>query len=113
MLMPVSDPLVAELRAREFSRLDRGGLAYLDYTGSALYGESQLRAHHELLSRSVFGNPHSENEPSRISGTLIDQARLDVLAFFDADPSEYVVCFTANTSAATKLVAESYPFAPG
>lgn len=111
--MPNIDPLVAELRAREFSRLDRDGLAYLDYTGSALYGESQLRAHHDLLARGVFGNPHSENEPSRTSGTLIEQARADVLQFFDADPSEYVVCFTANTSAAMKLVAESYPFGPG
>jgi selenocysteine lyase/cysteine desulfurase len=112
MLMPAIDPLVAELRTREFSRLDRDGLAYLDYTGSALYGESQLRAHHELLSRGVFGNPHSENQPSRTSGASIDRARADVLAFFDADPREYVVCFTANTSAATKLVAESYGFGP-
>jgi selenocysteine lyase/cysteine desulfurase len=107
------DPLVADLRQREFSRLDHDGLAYLDYTGSALYGESQLRAHHELLSRGVFGNPHSENEPSRTSGTLIDRARADVLDFFDADPRDYVVCFTANTSAATKLIAESYRFGPG
>jgi selenocysteine lyase/cysteine desulfurase len=112
MLTSAIDPLVAALRTREFSRLDRDGLAYLDYTGSALYGASQLRAHHELLSRGVFGNPHSENEPSRMSGSLIDQARADVLAFFDADPNEYVVCFTANTSGAAKLVAESYPFGP-
>ena len=110
MLTSAIDPIVAELRTREFGRLDREGLAYLDYTGSALYAASQLKAHHELLSRGVFGNPHSENEPSRASGALIDRARTDVLAFFDADADEYVVCFTANTSAAAKLVAESYRF---
>ena len=113
MLTSAIDPFVAELRAREFGRLDREGLAYLDYTGSALYAASQVRAHHELLSRAVFGNPHSENEPSQTSGSLIERARADVLAFFDADPREYVVCFTANTTAAAKLVAESYRFGRG
>ncbi len=103
----------ASLRAREFGRLDQQHLAYLDYTGSALYAESQLRSHQAMLIAGVFGNPHSENQPSRISGTMIDDARDDVLRFFHADPSEYVVCFTANTSTAVKLVAESYPFCPG
>lgn len=107
-----SDPVIAALRTREFSRLDRNHLAYLDYTGSALYAESLVAAHHALLARDILGNPHSENEPSRASGLLIDEARADVLRFFDADPSEYVVCFTANASAAVKLVAESYPFTP-
>jgi selenocysteine lyase/cysteine desulfurase len=106
------DPVIAALRTREFSRLDRDHLAYLDYTGSALYAESLVAAHHALLARGVLGNPHSENEPSRASGVLIDDARADILQFFDADPDEYVVCFTANASAAVKLVAESYPFSP-
>ena len=107
------DPVVASLRRREFARLDREHLAYLDYTGSALYTESQLRSHHELLSRGVFGNPHSENRPSRESADAIAEARNDVCRFFDADPRDYVVCFTANSSAAMKLVAESYAFASG
>ena len=49
-----------ELRAREFSRLARTGNAYLDYTGSALYADSQVRAHAALMSDGLFGNPHSE-----------------------------------------------------
>jgi molybdenum cofactor sulfurtransferase len=37
-----------------------------------------------------------------------------VLAFFDASPDEYEVIFTANASAALKLVGEAFPFsAPG
>ena len=55
----------AELRAAEFGRLDATGQAYLDYTGSGLYAERQVRAHAELLGRSVLGNPHSENPASR------------------------------------------------
>lgn len=98
------------LRQREFSRLDEQGVAYLDYTGSALYGASQVAAQREILERSVFGNPHSEHDASRASTAALDAARRRVLEFLDADPDEYDVCFTANTSAAVKLVGESYPF---
>ncbi|HTE47745.1 MAG TPA: aminotransferase class V-fold PLP-dependent enzyme [Gemmatimonadaceae bacterium] len=101
------------LREREFSRLDRNRLAYLDYTGSALYGDSQLRSHHALLADGVFGNPHSENGPSAASSRFLEMARTHVLRFLDADPDRYAVVFTANSSAAIKLVAESYPFRPG
>ena len=76
-------PSFAELRAREFSRLDAKHQVYLDYTGSALYGESQLRAHHELLREGLFGNPHSEHGPSRASAAVIDAAREMVLRWFD------------------------------
>src|SRR6185436_2669316 len=103
---------LAELREREFSRLDAHRQVYLDYTGSALYGESQLRAHQELLREGLFGNPHSEHGPSRASAAIIDAARQLVLGFFDADESTHDVIFTANASAAIKLVAESYPFTP-
>ena len=107
-----ADPYFAELRQREFARLDREGLAYLDYAGSALYAESQLRASYDALRGGVFGNPHSESAPSRASTDALDDARALLLAHLDADPDEYVVCFTANTSAAIKLVGESYPFRP-
>jgi selenocysteine lyase/cysteine desulfurase len=101
-----------ELRHREFSRLDKQHHAYLDYAGSGLYGESQLRAHHALLREGIFGNPHSDTGPSRASTEVIEAARRRVLRFFDVDESTHDVCFTANTTAAIKLVAESYPFSP-
>ena len=100
----------AELRTTEFGRLDATRHAYLDYTGSALYGESQLRAHFELLRSGVFGNPHSDSAPSRASTEVIEQTRSRVLRHFDVDAATHDVIFTANTSAAIKLVAESYPF---
>lgn len=98
----------AELRRREFSRLN--GLAYLDYTGSALYGASQVRAHQRILGQGLYGNPHSDSAPSRASTEVIEQARERVLRFLGVDESTHDVVFTANTSAAIKLVAESYPF---
>jgi selenocysteine lyase/cysteine desulfurase len=107
-----SDEGFAALRAREFARLDAHGHAYLDYAATALYGASQLRAHHALLADGVFGNPHSESAPSRASSAVIERARRQVLGWFDVDESTHEVCFTANASAAIKLVGESYPFGP-
>jgi selenocysteine lyase/cysteine desulfurase len=100
------------LRRREFGRLDRHHQAYLDYTGSALYGDSQVRFHHEMLDAGIFGNPHSESDPSRASSEIVEDARRRVLHFLDVDSSTHDVCFTANTTAAIKLVAEGYPFTP-
>ena len=86
--------------------------SYLDYAGSALYAESHIRAHAALLATGLFGNPHSEHAASRASADATTAAKRRLLSFLDADPDVYVMCFTANTSAAIKLVAESYPFGP-
>lgn len=101
----------ARLRRREFARLDAADQAYLDFTGSALHPRSLVEAHLRLLEGGVLGNPHSENPASLASTALIERARERVLEFFHADPAEYEVCFTANASAAIKLVGESYRFA--
>ncbi len=112
VIRAIDDFSFADLRAREFSRLDKQQHVYLDYTGSALYADSQIRAHHDLLRNGLFGNPHSEHRPSRASADVIETARDTLLRFFDVDALTHDVVFTANTSAAIKLVAESYPFAP-
>ncbi|MCG6990015.1 MAG: aminotransferase class V-fold PLP-dependent enzyme [Gemmatimonadetes bacterium] len=101
------------LRSSEFRRLDEGGHVYLDYTGSGLYGESQLRSEQELLRHHVLGNPHSENPTSSEATRIVQRTRHDVLDFFGADPSDYTVVFTANASGALKLVGEAFPFGPG
>jgi selenocysteine lyase/cysteine desulfurase len=101
-----------DLRAREFSRLDRRGITYLDYAASGLYGASQAAAYADLLADGVFGNPHSEHRPSRDSMVAIDATRTALLQAIGLSAGEYAVCFTANTSAAIKLVAEAWPFAP-
>lgn len=102
----------ADLRRREFARLDAQRHAYLDYTGAALYGASQVRAHMALLEQGLFGNPHSDSAPSRASTEAMEHARSLVLRFLDVDESTHDVVFTANTTAAIKLVAEGYPFHP-
>jgi molybdenum cofactor sulfurtransferase len=102
-----------DLRSRDFSRLDRGGHVYLDYTGAGLYAETQVRAHAEYLCDAVLGNPHSRNPSSQAATDTVEKARARVLEFFGADPELYEVIFTLNASGALKLVAEAYPWEPG
>ena len=104
-----ADHFFAELRRREFSRLDAQRVAYLDYAGAAPYAASHLAAHHAMLGRGVYGNPHSAHAASTASTDAIEAARRQLLRFLDAG-RDYVVCFTANASAAIRLVAEAYPF---
>ena len=101
---------VRALRQSEYARLDEQDHVYVDYTGAGLYAESQIRAHHELLRGGVFGNPHSDNPTSRASTELAERARAAILSFVGASPDDYTVVFTANASAALKLVGEAYPF---
>ncbi len=104
---------IDELRQREYSRLESNAQVYLDYTGASLYADLQLRLHQELLSKNVFGNPHSSNPTSMVSTRLLESAREAVLNFFHASSEEYVCIFTQNASGALKLVGESYPFENG
>jgi molybdenum cofactor sulfurtransferase len=101
---------IDELRATDYSRIDRTGQVYLDYTGGGLYADSQVMKHQKLLLEGVFGNPHSTNPTSLAATELIECARAYVLEFFKASPDEYDVVFTPNASGALKLVGESYPF---
>ncbi len=107
------DALFADIRRREYSRLDATGEIYLDYTGAGLYPECLVTRHAQFLAGLVFGNPHSGSPTSVRSTALFERCRSHVLSFFNASPSEYAVVFTANASQALKLVGEAYPFEPG
>ena len=118
------------LRRTDYTRLERTGETYVDYMGGALYPESLIRVHTDFLSRSVLGNTHSvsnrhvyapfylsvnHTDPpssSTLSYKCANEARAAVLSYFNAS-SDYTVVFTANASAALKLVGEAYPFTGG
>jgi selenocysteine lyase/cysteine desulfurase len=102
-----------DLRAAEYARLDAGGHVYLDYTGGGVYAEAQVREHLALLTREVFGNPHSKNLTSMAMTDLVEHARDYVLQYFNASPDEYIAVFTLNATGALKLIGEAYPFSPG
>ena len=96
----------ADLRRREFAYLDAADETYLDFTGAALAADSLVVA----PPRGALGNPHSTHLASRRSTDLVEQARTAVLEHFHVDQATHEVCFTANASAALKLVGESFPF---
>ncbi|MEV4754653.1 aminotransferase class V-fold PLP-dependent enzyme [Micromonospora sp. NPDC049559] len=101
---------IDELRATEYAHLDRDGHVYLDYAGAGVAARSQYEAHHRRLTEGLFSNPHSENPTSQAAGALVESARRAVLSFFNADPFEYAVIFTANATGACRLVGEAYRF---
>ncbi len=100
-----------DLRAKEYSRLDKTNQTYLDFTGGNLYAISQLEEHRKMLEENVFGNPHSSNPTSHKSTILIEEAREKVINFFNAQ--DYYCVFTANASAGIKIIGEGYPFKDG
>ncbi|MEK7315108.1 MAG: aminotransferase class V-fold PLP-dependent enzyme [Candidatus Eisenbacteria bacterium] len=108
-----STRLLDEWRDTEYSRLDRSGQIYLDYTGGSLHAASQLTKHYEELSRHVFGNPHSTSPTSRAMTERVEAVRSHVLRYFNAPPEEYLVAFTPNASGALHEIGEAYPFALG
>ena len=63
-----------------------------------------------LLRTGVFGNPHSNSPASDATTALAEDAPAAVLASLNASADEYDVVFTANASAALRLVGEAYPF---
>ena len=46
--------ILEELRATEYTRLDKMKHIYLDYTGGGLYADCQLRDHMEMLRNNVL-----------------------------------------------------------
>jgi len=106
------DAWFAQWRQQELARVDRSGVAYLDYTGAALYPASVVQADAERLMATVLGNPHSEHAPSQVASEDLASARRALLAFVGASPDEYSVILTANTTGACRLVGESFPFGP-
>lgn len=57
---------------------------------------------------NLYGNPHSACDPAELSGHAVDSIREQALRFFCADPEHFDLVFTANATAAIKLVAESF-----
>jgi selenocysteine lyase/cysteine desulfurase len=105
----LATPQLDRFRAEELSRLDDAGHRYFDYTGSGLYAAWQVRRHAERLLGHTYGNPHSHNPTSGPATEQVEAARRRVLDHFGAG-SEHDCIFTANATAAIKLVAEAFDF---
>jgi len=105
--------ILDNMREQEFSRLDKKGHTYLDYTGGGLYAAKQVETHLQMLRENVYGNPHSSNPTSQLATEYTESARNYVLKYFNTSSDEYVCIFTQNASGALKLLGEAYPFEEG
>ncbi|KAI2618429.1 PLP-dependent transferase [Hypoxylon sp. NC1633] len=81
---------------------------YLDHAGTTLYAKSLIDRFAADMTSNLFGNPHSASLSSQNSTARIEDIRLRVLQFFNADPSEFDIIFVANTTAGVKLVTEAF-----
>ncbi|KAI1412561.1 PLP-dependent transferase [Hypoxylon sp. FL1857] len=94
------------LRQNEFPMLRDE--VYLDHAGTTLYAKSLVDKFAADMTSNLFGNPHSASMSSQTSTSRIEDIRLRVLQFFNADPSEFDLVFVANATAGIKLVAEAF-----
>ena len=77
---------------------------YLDTVGASLYSRSQLNAAFEDLKGNIFSNPHSCSETRE----RVNAARRLVLGHLGVSDDEYAVVFTSGSTAALKLLGESF-----
>ncbi|RKO88650.1 pyridoxal phosphate-dependent transferase [Blyttiomyces helicus] len=101
-----SPPLLALPRESEYPQLLTE--TYLDFAGTPPFPHSLLAAHlADLTKPTLYGNPHSAASPSAsASAARIAAARDRILDALHAPAGEYAVVFTANATAAIRMVAE-------
>ncbi|CAG8568512.1 9915_t:CDS:2 [Ambispora gerdemannii] len=103
------DGRIEEIREKEYPQLK--GSTYLDHAGTTTYPQNTLSEFHADLTKNLFGNPHSRSPSSKLSTDRVEEVRLRVLKHFNASPEHFEVIFTANATAAIKLVGEVFPWA--
>ncbi|KAK3988103.1 putative molybdenum cofactor sulfurase [Cladorrhinum sp. PSN332] len=101
---------VETFRNKEYPML-RGSI-YLDHAGTTPYPKSLMDRFARDMTSNLFGNPHSASASSQLSTTRIEDIRLRVLQFFNADPDGFDLVFVANATAGIKLVADALRAAP-
>ncbi|EJT72744.1 molybdenum cofactor sulfurase [Gaeumannomyces tritici R3-111a-1] len=97
---------VEMLRDREYPHMNQG--IYLDHSGTTIYARSTVEAFADKMTKNLYGNPHSANEPAKASGDMVDEIRDRALRFLGADPAHFDLVFVANATAAIKLVADAF-----
>ena len=60
------------------------------------------------MQNTLLANPHSDASNPSATAIMVEETRLEVLKMFNADPTYFDVVFTANATAAIKLVAEGF-----
>ncbi|TGO28977.1 hypothetical protein BPAE_0020g00220 [Botrytis paeoniae] len=101
--------VVEEFRKHEYPMLKEfPDAVYLDHAGTTLYSKSLMERYMADMMSNLYGNPHSASTSSQLSTSRIENTRLNVLRFFNADPEDFDVVFVANATAGIKLVMDAF-----
>lgn len=84
------------------------GITYLDHGGTTLASKSLMDSFCTQMKASILSNPHSDTSKPSFSALMVEQTRKKVLRLFNAEPEHWDVVFTANATAAVKLVMECF-----
>ncbi|KAL8543887.1 hypothetical protein ACS0TY_004442 [Phlomoides rotata] len=101
---------IDQIRAREYPHLSLTSHVSLDYVGLGLFSHPQLPSSSDL---TVTFNPVSLKSQLHHGGQgseLEFSIKKRIMDFLNISENDYTMVFTANRSAAFRLVAESYPF---
>ncbi len=103
-----------ELRRNEFGRLDAANHVFLDRVGGTLYPESLERppVAGPLEAASGGGGSPAASVSGGTAAEMV-RLRLRLLAFLEADPSDYEVVFTGDEAAALRMLLRHGPFGRG
>ncbi|KAF1739006.1 Molybdenum cofactor sulfurase [Beauveria bassiana] len=102
---------IEQLRDAQFPMLKDS--IYLDHAGATLPSKALMDGFAAELTSVLYGNPHSGSLPSQLSTDQVDDVRLRLLEFFNANPDEYDLVFVANATAGIKLVLDGLRSVPG
>lgn len=101
---------ISHLRPKEYPSLfqkDNPEALYLDHAGTTPPSSTLLTSFHQDMLANLYGNPHSTSPSSLRTTNLIESVRLQALNFLGADLEIFDLVFTANATAAIKLVMEA------
>ncbi|KAJ4130858.1 hypothetical protein NW768_006396 [Fusarium equiseti] len=96
---------VEGLRESEYPMIK--GSLYLDHAGTTVCSKSLMDSFAHEMTTVLYGNPHSASPSSQQSTSRVEDARMNLLTFFGADPTEYDVVFVANATAGVKMVMDA------
>ncbi|MDI1491021.1 MAG: hypothetical protein OHK93_002226 [Ramalina farinacea] len=94
-----------DIRLSEYPMTDT---TYLDHAGTTLYSKSLIEAFATEMTSNLLGNPHSASSAAQLSSRRVDDVRLRMLHFFNADPEHFDLVFVANATAGMKLVMDAF-----
>ncbi|EMC91381.1 hypothetical protein BAUCODRAFT_39552 [Baudoinia panamericana UAMH 10762] len=100
------DAYVEKMRQDEYPMI--ADALYLDHAGTTVYSKRLMERFHRDMMANLLGNPHSASQSSQHATQLIDSVRSKLLHLCNADPAYFDVVFTANATAAIKLVMEAF-----